>query len=128
MPIDNEGNLHYHIPEEIENRIPEYFYIAMAGELCSIFGWQIFEKYEDPYHPEIEPFYDLGSSTSGWCEAFKATCKKLGMDWLLEYYRTLEWYDSDMFDGIIENCIITNFINIENEDDNPYYHYLCNKN
>jgi hypothetical protein len=127
MPIDNKGNLHYHIPEEIENRIPEYFYIAMAGELCSIFGWQIFEKQEDSYISEIEPYYDLASSTGGWYEAFKATCKKLDMNWLLEYYRTLAWYDSDMFDGVIENRIITNFIE-KDDNANSYYRYLCIKN
>ena len=128
MPIDNEGNLYCHIPEEIENRIPEYFYIAMAGELCSIFGYTVFEKYTDPDDPEDEGYYDLDSSTGGWYEAFKATCNKLNMSWLLDYYKTLEWYDSDMFDGIIENRIITNFIMAKDHHANSYYQYLCNKN
>lgn len=128
MPIDNNGNLSYHIPKEIEAKIPDYFYIAMAGELCSVFGYWIFEKVIDPDDPKDEGYYDLDSSTAGWYEVFKATCKKLGMDWLLEYYRTLEWYDSDIFDGIIENRIITNFIVAKDHHANSYYQYLCNKN
>lgn len=128
MSINNNDSLSYRIPKEIEAKIPDYFYIAMAGELCSVFGYWLFDKIVDPDDPKDEGHYNLGSSTAGWYEAFKATCDKLNMSWLMDYYKTLECYDSDIFDGIIENRIITNFILTEGHHSNLYYQYLCNKN
>ena len=128
----------YKIPKEIDSRIPEYFYYAMAGELVSIFGTWILEKQDYPeydddgneIHGDLNvdgSYYDLNSSTGGWNEAFKMTCKKLDMMWLMDYYETLEWYDSDIFDGIIENRIIENYIEKDHMHDhaNCYYKYLC---
>ena len=128
----------YKIPKEIDSRIPDYFYYAMAGELVSIFGPHILEKvdypeYDDdgnqiPGDPNVDAsYYDLASGTGGWYEAFKMTCKKLDMMWLMDYYKTLEWYDSDIFDGIIENRIIENYIEKDHINDhaNCYYKYLC---
>jgi hypothetical protein len=142
MPIVGHGkdvHVEYSIPEAIDKRIPEHFYIAMAGELCSIFGPQIFEKIEwydyDEEGNEIPnsrneefDYYDLDSSTGGWYEAFKETCIKLNLRWLVDYHSTLEWYDSDIFDGIIEARIIKNFLEKENSPANSYYKYLIKKN
>ena len=117
----------YKIPEEIANRIPAYFYYAMAGELLSIYGLQLFElRKEDE---DDEGYYDLDSSTYGWNEAFKATCRKLDMWWLVEYYDTLDWYDGDLFDGEIEDEIIEIFCTKDRiiEHPNCYYRYLCER-
>lgn len=118
MPIIDDF-AKYTIPEEIDSRIPEYFYPAMAGELCSIYGSEILQQIGD--------YFDMDSSTRGWYEAFKMTCKKLNMDWLLDYWNSLEWYDSDIFDGIIEDRIIEKFINVKDQNCNVYYNYLVNK-
>lgn len=141
MPIvKNAESVHveYTIPKDIKSRIPDYFYFAMAGELVSIFGPHILEKVDYPEYdndgneipgdPNIDnSYYDLCSGTSGWYEAFKMTCKKLNMMWLMDYYKTLEWYDSDIFDGIIEDRIIKNYIEKDHMHDqvNCYYKYLC---
>ena len=143
MQIINENGsvyVNYEIPQEIDSRIPNYFYYAMTGELVSIFGPLILEKidyleyeYDDdgnqiPGDPNVDAsYYDLNSSTGGWNEAFKMTCKKLDMMWLMDYYRTLECYDSDIFDGIIEDRIIENYIEKDHMHDhaNCYYKYLC---
>ena len=141
MPIINENDsvyVSYEIPKEIDSRIPDHFYYAMAGELVSIFGPHILEKadypeYDDdgnqiPGDPNVDvSYYDLALSTGGWYEAFKMTCKKLDMMWLMDYYKTLEWYDSDIFDGIIEDRIIENYIEKDHINDhaNCYYKYLC---
>ena len=141
MPIVNENGsvfVRYTIPEEIDKKIPEYFYYAMMGELCSIHGPMMFEKIpwiefddEGSEIPETgdesQDYYDLDSSTGGWYEALRATCNKLNMNWLLEYWKTLEWYDSDIFDGIIEDRIIKKCIETEPSNCNPYYKYLVNK-
>ena len=123
MPIVGNGeNVHveYSIPEEIKKKIPEEFYYAMGGELCAIGGPKIFEKFEEDY-------YDLNSSTAGWVEAFKETCRKLDMKWLVDYWYTLEWYDSDIFDGEIEMEIIKRFCEKNMPSANPYYGYLIRK-
>lgn len=124
-------------PKEIDDHIPNYFYYAMAGELVSIFGPKILEKvdypeYDDdgnqiPGDPNVDAsYYDLYSGTGGWLAAFKMTCKKLDMMWLMEYREGLEWYDSDILDGIIEDRIIKNFIEKDHSQDhaNCYYKYI----
>ena len=123
MPIVGNGeNVHveYSIPEEIKNKIPNKFYYVMGGELCAIFGPKIFEKFEEDY-------YDLNSSTVGWVEAFKETCRKLDMQWILDYWNTLEWYDGDIFDGEIEAGIIKRFCIEDMPTANSYYKYLLTK-
>lgn len=130
MPIvTNNGDIHieYTIPEEIDSKIPSYFYIAFAGELCSILGPVIFTKYKmDPDDENNkEYYYDLDCGTCSWYAALKATCNKLDMNWLIDYYGTLEWYDSDIFDGIIEERIVKNFIE-HNNHCNDYYKHLTN--
>ena len=128
----------YQIPQEIDEKIPDYFYIALAGELCSVMGYHIFEKI-DPYMCDEEgnelprlteedcSYYDLDSSTYGWYEAFLATCEKLDLQWLIDYYTPLPWYESDIFDGIIENRVIHNFIEAKVKNGNSYYQYLTKK-
>ena len=114
----------YKIPENIKNRIPDYFYVAMAGELVSVFGVWILQFHEDL------GYYDLDCGTGGWVEAFRATCRKLDMQWLMEYYTTLDWFDGDLFDGEIEDEIIDRFCRKENQREAAkcYYRYLCKKN
>ena len=150
MSIVGKGDavyVEYEIPQEIDSKIPEYFYFAMAGELCSIYGPHIFDKVEYAEYDEegnelpvddnevnliCEPsddgalcYYNLDSGTGGWYEAFKATCRKLNMEWLFDYWKTLEWYDSDIFDGIIENRIVEKFVKCEDHHCNVYYQWLC---
>lgn len=144
MPIKGYGKdvkIEYTIPPEIDEKIPEYFYFAMAGELASILGPDVFEeiciyKMDDDFNNILdengnyiieEKYYDLDSGSAAWYEAFKATCKKLGLEQLISYHYSLEWYDSDVFDGIIEYRIIEKFIKRENHNANPYYKYLIDK-
>lgn len=128
MPIIEDGDdvrVEYSIPKDIKDNIPDYFYYAMAGELVSIFGLHILQKQS---YKEDE-WYDLETITNGWYEAFKAACRKLDMDWLLEYRNQLEWYDSDIFDGEIEKEIVEKFCKHNHMEDhaNCYYKYLLSK-
>ena len=81
MPIIDNGDgahVEYIIPPKIKDRIPDYFYTAFAGKLFSVYGW---ERSRDMFYPEIDGGdADLASSTSGWVQAFKATCRKLDME------------------------------------------------
>lgn len=138
MPVikeDNDVRIEYTIPKNVDERIPDYFYFAMAGELCCVFGPQIFQQIDGVEYDEegnrLAPiddadymYYDLCSSTGGWNAAFKATCEKLDMGWLLDYYDTLEWYDSVILDGVIEKRIIEKVVEEETSGSNPYYEHL----
>lgn len=124
MPIVGNGkntHIEYQIPEKIKNKIPQHFYIAFAGELCSVFGHMIFQKDESDVY---SLFYV--SSTAGWNEALKMTCQKLNMCWLLDYYNSLEWYESDLFDGEMEDKIVSEFIEADQAqaNANAYYKFL----
>ena len=115
----------YRIPEEIKSRIPDYFYFAMTGELFSSFGYyNSIQMFTDT--SEFNGLHNLGATSQGWFVAFMMTCKKLDMLWLLDYYKSLEWYDSDIFDSEIEDEIEARFINgKKNDHANCYYRYLC---
>ena len=111
--------------EGIMKRIPDYFYTAFAGELFSVYGWA---RSRDMFYPEKDEGYaGLASSTAGWVQAMRATCRKLDMEWLLEYYETLPWYDSDVFDGILEQEIGRRFMNRKDAGGNEYYRYLLSQ-
>ena len=129
MPIinDTEGaRIEYQIPPEISARIPEFFYTACAGELFSVFGWK---RAKGMFYPgEEKEYVDMDSGTIGWVLAFRMTCEKLNMNWLYEYYQTLNWYDSDIFDGIIEQEIGKRFMSGQGDNANAYYQYLLEMN
>lgn len=147
MPVVVKGatyQVEYNIPKYVDDKIPEYFYAAMAGELVSIFGlaWAkvSFNPYiQLAYDEEDTPKqylsmespakedekYDLDASTAGWAEAFMNTCDKLDLPWFADYYVALEWYDRDLFDRIIEERIIKNFIKKEWRGVSPYFQYSC---
>ena len=54
------------------------------------------------------------------------TCQKLNMCWLLDYYNSLEWYESDLFDGEMEGKIVSEFIEADQAqaNANAYYKFL----
>ena len=107
----------YKIPDEIKSRIPEYFYYALGGEYVSISVKSALMPDEDGFS-----MLDYCSSTAGYVEALRATCRKLNMDWLMEYWDSLEWFDSDVFDGEISDEVAKCFAS--ESDSNPYYRYL----
>lgn len=111
----------YVIPDDIKQRIPKYFSQAFAGELLGVFGPDIAIKDED----DVYGLCFLGG-TVGWHEAFKATCDKLAMQWLYDYYEALEWYESDKFDGEMEAAIIE-FFEGDRDQPSPYILYLMER-
>lgn len=112
----------YKIPEAILSKIPDYFWPAFAGELCSVFGPDILGKDEDGVQA-----LDYVGRTAGWYAALKATICKLSIPWLLDYYDGLEWHDSDQFDNEMEGLVRTKFIEAEQSAANPYYLWLLER-
>ena len=128
MPIVGNGqdvHIEYNIPDEIKSRIPQYFYSAFAGELCSVFGCTVFEKNEPGFYSLV-----YISGTAGWSEALKMTCRKLDVEWLFDYYDSLPWYDSDMFGGEIEDMVISECIETDEKPKSAeaYYGFLLKNN
>lgn len=111
--------MEYKVPDEVLSKIPRHFWPAFAGELVSIFGLSIFEK-------ETENGYGLFyvSSTVGWNTALRMTCEKLDMKWLFDYYDKLELWQSDVFDGEIEDLLIKNFVESRERPWNEYYQWM----
>ena len=112
----------YKIPAEIKDKIPDAFYIALAGELYSVFGLVVAKKDEDDFYG-----IEFLGGTTGWVVAFQATCQKMNMQWLLDYYNALEWFDSDLFDGEISDMVIQKFYEADETNANAYYLYLVSK-
>ena len=115
--------LDYKIPQEIKSKIPSCFYYALLGELCGVFGSKVFDYDEDG---NMCLYYLEG--TAGWGAALYMTCRKLSIDWLWEYYESLEWDDSDLFDSEISDEIVKEFEKrFEGEfvnDANDYYLWI----
>ena len=107
---------------KILSNIPDYFSPAFAGELVSVFGSEVLE----PSETVEDPLFYI-SGTIGWNAALRMTCKKLGIDWLMNWYDELEWFDSDDFDGELVEMINSKFLKVESESANPYYRWLIDK-
>ncbi len=95
-------NSDYKIPDEILNDIPPYFYESFACELCIVFGPVIFKKSDTG--DDYGLFYIEG--TTGWVDAFRSVVNRLGLPWLSDYYNSLDWFDSDLFDNQISDLLI----------------------
>lgn len=108
--------------DDVISEIPDYFYPAFAGELVSVFGTDVLKHPEDEESPL---FYIQG--TSGWNQALRMACKKLGLSDLWNWYNKLEWYDSDIFDGELVELLISKFIHTEYQSCKQYYKWLMNE-
>lgn len=93
-----ESGFEYIIPKEIYDSIPNEFWNNFRYELYMICGLSLCEE------SSFTSLYNGG--TGGWTVAIYNACKKSNCMSLFDYYRSLEWYDSDIFDGIIADELI----------------------
>lgn len=98
MPILENGKIEYTIPTHIRSIITPVFTAQFLKELHIIFGVGVEDTDLD--------YFAYQGGTSGWAVAFATTCRKLGLDELYKYYANLEWFDSDIFDGELEDILI----------------------
>ena len=111
----------YKTPDDIKSGIPEAFYIALVGEIVSVFGTDVLSEAESPFGIVFI------AGTSGYELAFKSVCFRFGLQKLWEYYDSLTWWESDQFDGEIMEKVVE-FANKEREENpNDYYLYLLNE-
>ena len=102
MPIVTDGDgvgIAYAIPDNIKNLITDDF--------LKEFRNQLFRIHE---HYSLDTFADFGiptnTSTGGWYASFGKACLLTHKEELLDYWRTLPWYDSDIFDGELANMLV----------------------
>ena len=104
MPIVGEGNdvhIEYTIPKDIKDLI--------TYDFLKEFRNQLFRIHE---HYSLETFADFGipinTSTGGWYAALGKACLLTNKEKVFNYWRTLPWYDSDIFDGELAEMLINN--------------------
>lgn len=90
----------YSDAKALKEKLPDEFFGILLTKLVKIFP--------NCLKPLI--FYDLHSSSAGWHEALEETCNELKVNWVLDYWNAQPWYNSDILDGVIEDEIITRYL------------------
>ena len=121
MDENNSPSFIYSIPKEVNERIPDYFYQAFAGELFAVFGYKTAMRMFEQCDKGV---IDLCAGSSGWLMAFEMTCAKLNMMWLYNYRHELEWDSASIFDLRIESRIAERFAEVDSDSAGDYYMYL----
>jgi hypothetical protein len=89
MPITDNG-FEYDMPEKYKQMITADFLQTMKDELKKEFQDYSFDVYQEWEHVMF---------TSAWYDSFKTSAARYGLKELNDYYSSLEWHDSDMFDS-----------------------------
>lgn len=102
MPIVKDGDgvcIEYTIPKDIKDLITDSFLKEFRNQLFRIHEYYSLETFAEDGIP-------INTSTSGWFAAFGKACLLTNKEVLLDYWRTLPWYDSDVFDGELAEMLI----------------------
>lgn len=94
-----ENFLEYTMPEDIKNLITDDFLKEFRNQLFRIheyYGLEDFAEYGIP----------MNTSTGGWYAAFGKACLLTHKEVLFDYWQTLPWYDSDIFDGELADMLV----------------------
>ena len=98
-------------------KIPEYIMILITYDFLKEFRNQLFRIHE---HYSLDTFADLGiptnTSTGGWYAAFGKACLLTHKEELFDYWRSLDWYDSDIFDSELAEMLVQNKLIIDDSD------------
>lgn len=109
MPIltdkDNDLYFDYEIPDDIRSAITLEFSKVFFEQLNKIFNSDNYMEQYKWFFQEV--FYFEG--THGWNTAIKNTSQIVGCPQIYDYYCTLDWYDSDLFDDKLFD-IVCDFI------------------
>lgn len=97
----------YTIPQEIKSLLTEDFYKAMWDALAEIFDGKTigvdYDLWPNVYHFE---------GTVGWHDAFE----QCASEEVMRYYKALDWWDGDLFDGEIGDELAKRFSRPTNAD------------
>ena len=116
MPIVGSGesvHVEYSIPENIKALITDDFLREVRNQL-----FRIHEHYGlDTFADEGIP---MNTSTAGWYAALGKACLITNNLELFDYWRKLEWYDSDIFDGELADMLVDKKLILPSIDDIIY--------
>lgn len=102
MPIVEEnGSVYvlYTMPEPIKKLVTDEFLKEFRNQLFRIHEYYHLGLFADEGIP-------INTSTSGWFAAFGKACLLTNNEQLLDYWRILPWYDSDIFDGELAEMLV----------------------
>lgn len=102
MPIVRDGDgvyVEYTIPKDIKDLITDDFLKEFRNQLFRIHEYYSLETFADFGIP-------LNTSTGGWFAAFGKACLLTHKESLLDYWNSLPWYDSDIFDGELAEMLV----------------------
>lgn len=88
----------YTMPKPIKDMI--------TSEFCEIFALELHLQFGVGLTHFSYSELNAIESTIGWHNALIKACQKTNSPELLKYYDALEWYDSDMFDGLLMNIMV----------------------
>lgn len=116
MCIENKKiNLSEDYPEY---KMPEDIRALISDEFLKEFRRQLFRIYD---YLSLETFYDFGisnlGSTGGWQAAFGKACLLTNNEKLLNYWRKLDWDDSELFDWELEKALLDRKLILGNSDE-----------
>lgn len=102
MPLVRENDnvrVKYTIPENIKTLITDDFLKEFRNQLFRIHEYYSLDTFAESGIP-------INTSTSGWFAALGKACLLTNKNELFDYWRSLPWYDSDIFDGELANMLI----------------------
>lgn len=105
----DETYVKYEMPSVIKNMLSEKALVTFRDNLSA--------KFNIPHKLTYNNDIAYMEGTFGWYDALEDMCEKHGLNDLLEYYDSLEWYDSDKFDGVISDMLLERGLIEEGEQD-----------
>lgn len=103
MPIvsDEKGSVHieYDMPKEIRALIDRDFLIEFRNQLYRIFDYWALDSFD-------EEGISMNTSTAGWAAALGKACINTHKEAIYAYWKKLDWYDSDIFDGYLADILL----------------------
>ncbi|WP_273854008.1 hypothetical protein [Guptibacillus spartinae] len=109
MPITDKGTVDYHIPEEIKSKFTKEILSDFRKEVIRTFQKNDIKRGDKPNNYEefsYHAWWLYMEGTSGYCEAFRKIMLKHNLREIVDYYDSLPYYDSDLFDHEFGDLLI----------------------
>lgn len=121
MPITDKGTIEYQIPIEFKNKFTKEIMKDFRKLVIDTFKQNDINQGRLPVDYENETYYSwwlFMEGTGGFYESFEYICNKYNLQEILEYYQTLPWYDSDLFDSEFGDLLVSyKLVDLGNPDD-----------
>lgn len=109
MPITTDGRIEYKMPKDIKDQLTEAFVSDFHEAVIETFKQNDRNQDREPFEYETYTYYAWWlymEGTAGYCQSFRQTCDKHGLNKVLMYYNKLQWYDSDLFDSEVGDLLV----------------------